>query len=116
MFHFIRLTGDHLFLVILIILSYAGQNDPLLFNLGHITLTLLLCARRWAIDSALEITVAAKQTPWIDSPPELPSEMMAIDQDMFGLKFSRKSMPSWTSHISRDKEKHDSSSVDADQN
>ncbi|RZS00786.1 hypothetical protein BHM03_00030575 [Ensete ventricosum] len=70
----------------------------------------------WAIDSALEITVAAKQTPWIDSPPELPSEMMAIDRDMFGMKLSRKSMASWTSHISHDEEKHDSSSVDADQN
>lgn len=66
----------------------------------------LLCACRWDIDPAVEATIAAKRTTWIDSPPELPSQMMVSNQESHT---SRKSMPSWSKHATHDEEKHDSS-------
>ncbi|CAL9086986.1 unnamed protein product [Musa acuminata var. zebrina] len=59
----------------------------------------------WDIDPAVEATIAAKRTTWIDSPPELPSQMMVSNQESHT---SRKSMPSWSQHTTRDEEKHDS--------
>ncbi|KAI3760944.1 hypothetical protein L1987_51348 [Smallanthus sonchifolius] len=69
----------------------------------------------WIIDPQLEMTVAAKQTPWTDAPPELPSntqKVISTTQDNTEKRATKTRTPK-SRRSSRGKRKHDSKNADA---
>ncbi|KAA8547146.1 hypothetical protein F0562_003588 [Nyssa sinensis] len=67
---------------------------------------------RWIIDPPLEVTVAAKRTPWPDAPPELPPTEKVISVEEKKENHATRTQSTRSKHSSRSRRKHEARLVE----